>query len=113
MGGQIILSMPGSPCMTCFGFLNEAALAREAERYGKAGPRPQVVWPNGVLASSAIGVAIKLLTDWTKSMRGPVYLLYNGNEGTVTPHPRLVYFQGGECPHFPLHQVGDPVFKRL
>lgn len=113
MGGQIILSMPGSPCMTCLGFLNDAALTREAERYGAAGPRPQVVWPNGVLASTAIGVAINLLTDWTKSLRGPVYLLYNGNEGTVTPHPRLVYFQGGECPHFPPHQVGDPVFKRL
>ena len=30
MGGQVILSMPGSPCMTCLGFLNEASLAREA-----------------------------------------------------------------------------------
>jgi molybdopterin-synthase adenylyltransferase len=113
MGGQAILSMPGSPCMTCLGFLNEAALAREAERYGAAGPRPQVVWPNGALASTAIGIGINLLTDWTKTLRGPVYLLYNGNDGSVTPHPRLVHLHVGECPHFPTHQIGDPVFKRL
>ena len=113
MGGQVILSMPGSPCMTCLGFLNEASLAREAARYGDAGPHPQVVWPNGVLASTAVGIAVDLLTDWTRSLRGPVYLLYNGNDGTVTKHPRLIYYPGGECPHFPASQAGDPVFKRL
>ena len=113
MGGQVHLSMPGSPCMTCLGFLNEASLAREAEQYGAAGPRPQVVWPNGVLASLAIGIAVDLLTDWTKSLRGPIYLLYNGNDGTVTPHPRLTHFHADDCPHFPSHQVGDPVLKRL
>jgi hypothetical protein len=37
MGGQVILSMPGSPCRTCLGFLNEATLAREAALYGDAG----------------------------------------------------------------------------
>ncbi len=31
MGGQVILSIPGSPCLTCLGFLNEASLrARRA-----------------------------------------------------------------------------------
>jgi len=113
MGGQVILSMPGSPCMTCLGFLNGASLAREAARYGDAGPHPQVVWPNGVLASTAVGIAVDLLTDWTRSLRGPVYLLYNGNDGTVTKHLRLVYYPSGECPHFPASQAGDPVFKRL
>lgn len=67
MGGQVILSMPGAPCMTCLGFLNEATLAREAGAYGDAGPRPQVVWSNGVLASTAIGIAVDLLTDWTRA----------------------------------------------
>jgi hypothetical protein len=113
MGGQVILSMPGSPCMTCLGFLNEANLAHEAQRYGDAGARPQVVWPNGVLASTAVGIAVDLLTDWTLKLRGPVYLSYNGNDGTVTCHPRLTYFQGGDCPHFPQDQVGDPLFKTL
>src|SRR5262249_33716925 len=42
MGGQVILSMPGGPCMFCLGFLNDEMLSREAARYGAAGGRPQV-----------------------------------------------------------------------
>jgi molybdopterin-synthase adenylyltransferase len=53
MGGQVILSMPGDLCMTCLGFLNENSLSKEAARYEAAGDRPQVVWSNGVLASTA------------------------------------------------------------
>lgn len=113
MGGQVILSVPGAPCMTCLGFLNEANLAREAGHYGDAGPRPQVVWPNGALASTAVGVAVDLLTDWTRSPRGAVYLMYDGNAGTITPHPRLQYHDGSPCPHFPPDEVGAPVFGKL
>ncbi len=111
MGGQVILSMPGGPCMFCLCFLTEEKLALEASRYGAAGGRPQVVWPNGVLASSAVGVAVDLLTDWSRSLRGPVYLSYRGNDGTVTPHVRLTNFRSGPCSHYPPDQVGDPIFK--
>lgn len=113
MSGQVILSMPGGPCMYCLGFLTEANLAREAARYGGAGGRPQVVWPNGVLASSAVGVVVDLLTDWTRSLRGPVYLSYRGNDGTVQPHVRLKYLERGPCQHYPISQVGDPAFGKL
>ena len=113
MGGQVILSMPGAPCMQCLGFLSEASLAREAAQYGDAGSRPQVVWPNGVLASTAIGIAVDLLTDWTRSLRDVVYLMYDANRGIVTPHPRLTYHDGSACPHFPMDQVGSPEFKKL
>ena len=77
LGGQVILSMPGGPCMSCLEFLTEARLGREAAKYGAAGGKPQVVWPNGVLASTAVGIAVNLLTDWTRKLRGPVYLSYN------------------------------------
>jgi len=110
MGGQIILSMPGGPCMFCLGFLNEATIAREGERYGDAGVRPQVIWPNGVLASTAVGIAIDLLTDWTRSLRDAVYLEYDGNKGILKPHIRLQYISERKCGHYPLYQVGDPVF---
>jgi len=113
MGGQVILSMPGGPCMFCLGFLNDANLAREAAQYGAAGGRPQVVWPNGVLASTAVGIAVDLLTDWTRSLRGPVYLSYRGNDGTVQPHVRLKYLGGAICDHYPIDRVGGPVFKSL
>jgi len=107
MGGQVILSMPGGPCMFCLGFLNEATLAREGERYGNAGENPQVVWPNGVLASAAVGIAIDLLTDWTRSLREVVYLEYDGNAGTIKPHMRIRYLSERRCPHYLLNEIGD------
>jgi molybdopterin-synthase adenylyltransferase len=107
MGGQVILSMPGGPCMFCLGFLNERVLAQEGERYGDAGSRPQVVWPNGILASSAVGMAVDLLTDWTRSLRNVVYLEYDGNIGTLRPHVRLQYLNHDSCSHYPIDKVGD------
>ena len=109
MGGQVILSMPSGPCMFCLGFLNERVLAQEGERYGDAGPRPQVVWPNGILASAAVGIAVDLLTDWTRSLRDVVYLEYDGNKGTLKPHGRLQYLERRNCVHYSFDQVGDPV----
>lgn len=113
MGGQVILSMPGGPCMFCLGFLNERVLAQEGERYGDAGERPQVVWPNGILASSAVGIAVDLLTDWTRSLRDVIYLEYDGNKGTLKPHGRLQYLERRSCVHYPVDQVGDPVLMTV
>jgi hypothetical protein len=113
MGGQVILSMPGGPCMFCLGFLTEEKLGREAQKYGAAGSRPQVVWPNGVLASTAVGIAVNLLSNWTRSKPRTIYLSYRGNDGTLIPHPRLEYLKDAPCPHYPADQVGDPVFKKL
>jgi hypothetical protein len=113
MAGQVIVSMPGGPCMRCLGFLTEENLAREAADYGAAGPRPQVVWPNGVLASAAVGIAVDVLTDWSRSLRRVAYLSYDGNRGTLQPHPHLPYLQSASCSHYSLDAVGDPVTKTL
>ncbi len=110
IGGQLILSMPGGPCMTCFGFLTPEKLASEAARYGDAGGRPQVVWPNGVLASSAVGVIVDLVTGWTRMRDRIVYLSYDGNLGTLTDHVRLRHLRWSSCPHFPEGAVGMPRF---
>jgi hypothetical protein len=107
MTGQVILSMPGHACMFCMNFLNEETLAREANHYGAAGPRPQVVWPNGTLASAAVGIAVDLITDWTRSLRGPVLLSYRGDVGTLQIDNRLRYVPR-VCPHYPLTEVGEP-----
>lgn len=112
MSGQIILSAPGGPCMFCMHFLTEEKIGREVANYGAAGGRPQVVWANGVLASTAVGVAVDTLTGWTKSPP-PIYLQYNGNDSTLTPHVRLGYMAPGSCPHYPLALAGEPVFKRI
>lgn len=112
MSGQVILSMPGGPCMTCLGYLNPVALAREANRYGDAGVRPQVVWANGVLASAAVGIVVDLITGWTGAPP-PIYLEYDGNLQTLVVPQRLAYVKK-PCPHFPPTEsdtIGDPVFR--
>jgi len=113
MSGQVLLSMPGDLCMTCVGFLTEARLAQEAGRYGAAGGRPQVVWPNGILASSAVGVIVDLVTGWSGQTDRRVYLAYDGNTGTLVAHPRLALLTGSACSHFPAASVGLPKFRRL
>jgi molybdopterin-synthase adenylyltransferase len=110
ISGQVILSMPGHACMTCIGLLNERSLSKEAAAYGDAGAHPQVVWSNGILASVAVGVAVDLVTDWSMSLRGPVYLSYRGNLGSITVDPTLRYAPCSCC-HFPLKEIGPPVFK--
>lgn len=112
MAGQVFLSMPGRPCLWCAGYLREERLAREAENYGGAGGRPQVVWANGVLASTAVGIVVDLLTGWTRTARNAVYLSYDANDGTVTPHARLHYLPAA-CEHFQADDVGTPAFRKL
>jgi hypothetical protein len=110
MAGQVILSMPGEACMFCLGFLTEDRLAQEAARYGAAGDRPQVVWPNGVLASTVVGHVAALLTGWSDRCV-PRYLSYDAGSGEIRPHPRLAYVNAGKCPHYPLTEIGEPVFE--
>lgn len=110
ISGQVILSMPGHACMTCIGFLHERGLAKEAAAYGDAGAHPQVVWSNGILASVAVGVAVDLITDWSQSLRGPVYLSYRGNVGSIGVDPTL-RFAPCTCCHFPLTEAGPVAVK--
>lgn len=112
ISGQVILSLPGKPCLACLGFLTELKLAREAAKYGNIGGRPQVVWPNGVLASSAVGMFVNLVTNWTKQEKVPRYLMYDGNTGLIQEHPR-VSFTPSECNHHLLDKVGPPMFTSI
>lgn len=112
MAGQVILSMPGQLCMNCLGFITEGKLAIEAAKYGNVGGRPQVVWPNGVLASTAVGVFVDLVTGWTKTQDKLIYLSYDGNIGVLSPHIRLRYVDNS-CSHYPLDKIGPPNFVKL
>lgn len=112
ISGQVIASIPGYPCMRCLGFLTEAKLAREAARYGMAGPRPQVVWSNGTLASAAVGVVVRWFCPWRRADTGLTYLDYDGNRDRLTEHNRLLYLSDIRCGHYAhLGSVGDPFWK--
>lgn len=113
MTGQVILSMPGFPCMRCLGFLTEERLAQEAAKYGATGGRPQVVWPNGLLASLAVGIAVDILTDWSGKIREQVYMDYDAGRMTVSPHPVSRRIREVVCPHYPESEVGPTIFRKL
>lgn len=111
ISGQVILSLPGSICMHCMKFLRDDVLAKEAEKYGDAGGKPQVVWPNGVLASTAVGIGVQLLTSWHHKSSGSIYLEYDGVLGTINPSPRMRYLDKVTCNHFhDTESMGDPFY---
>ena len=110
ISGQVILSTPGAPCLRCCGFLTDERLTREANRYGAAGGRPQVVWSNGVLASTVIGLVTQMLSPWYRNPPAFVYLEYDGNRGTVTRSAHMQTLKGSTCPHHPPDETGDPMF---
>lgn len=108
--GQVILSLPGKHCMRCFGFIRDELLAEEALRYGDAGDAPQVVWPNGTLASTAIGMATAMILPWHSAQFTP-YLVYDGNRFELTPSPRLRHLRGLTCKHYPTEIPGDLILE--
>jgi molybdopterin-synthase adenylyltransferase len=110
ISGQVALSAPGGPCLRCLGIVTEKALEDEARAYGDAGRKPQVVWSNGVLASSAVGIAISLLTPWFRKTPFSRYLTYDGNTGVMAEGDRLKKWGSKTCVHYPAHHVGDPTF---
>ena len=107
MSGQVVLSVPGGPCLRCMRFITDENLAIEAQRYGDAGPGAQVVWANGVLASAAVGILVELLTGWTRRKLDYIYLSYDGNTSTLDADRRSGYIEK-PCPHFSADDVGEP-----
>ncbi len=107
MSGQVIASIPGFPCMRCYDFLNETVLAQETKTYGHAGIRPQVIWPNAMLAATAVSIAMNLLTNWTEKCKDQtIYYEYDGNRGTMKPHLKSE-MPLKPCPHYKLGNIGD------
>lgn len=112
MPGQVILTMPGTPCLHCFGFLTEEKLGKEAALYGAVGGNPQVVWPNGVLASTAVGIIVDLITGWSGKKQPTIYLAYDGRSGLIEQHIR-VRFASQECTHYPIELAGPVSFQKI
>ena len=86
------------------------ALRRKPNDYGAAGPRPQVVWSNGVLASIATGLLTQILTPWYPDPPAFVYLEYDGNKGTVSRSARMDALKESSCTHHPPDETGEPMF---
>ena len=110
ISGQVVLITPGSPCLRCMGLVTEEALAQEARNYGAAGGKPQVVWPNGLLASTAVGLFTQLICPWHGQTHASAFLEYDGNKGTLMPSKSFTFIADRACTHFHAEEAGDPLF---
>ncbi len=110
ISGQVILSTPSNPCLRCCGLITDEKLKSEANKYGSAGGQPQVIWPNGVLASTAVGLAIQVVTPWFKNPPEFAYFEYDGNKGTVSISAWFELLKDRICKHHPAEETGDPSF---
>lgn len=110
VAGQVLLSIPGAPCLRCLGLVTDEALAEEGRKYGAAGGKPQVVWPNGVLASTALGLFMQLVLPWHSQVPKGQCLEYDGNAHTVQPSDKMRLLRVRPCPHRSDSDLGDPRF---
>lgn len=110
VAGQVMLSMPGGACLRCLGIVTDDALEEEARNYGAAGGKPQVVWPNGVLASTAVGLFMQSVTPWHADRHVGACLEYDGNLHTMLASERFRRLRARPCPHHPTVDLGDPGF---
>lgn len=110
VAGQVVLTGPCQPCLRCLGVVTEGALLQEAQNYGAAGGKPQVVWPNGVLASGAVGLLMQLVTPWHEAYVESAFLEYDGNLHTLAHGQRHKRMLGKPCNHHSPNELGDPLF---
>jgi molybdopterin-synthase adenylyltransferase len=109
--GQVALSLAGRACLHCMNVLRPDLIKREAQDYGSAGARPQVVWPNAVLASTAVGMFIQLVTPWGAN-DGAMLLEYDGNTHEIRRSSATKYLNTKTCVHFAASaDLGDPWFE--
>lgn len=102
IGGQIVTSLPGGPCLHCAGVVTDATMTADREEYVAGAPEQQVISMNGVLASQAVNVALKLLTNYVPCYPTPPVLLYDGLLDTLLPDKHVPKI----CPHYPLESAG-------
>lgn len=102
IGGQIVTSIPGGPCLRCADIVTDDTMGADREEYVAGAPEQQVISMNGVLASQAVNAALKLLTDYAPDYPTPPVLVYDGLLDTLVPDKHLPKI----CPHYPIESAG-------
>jgi hypothetical protein len=112
ISGQVVVSMPGKLCFKCLGFVRDKDLDEEGRKYGEAGSNPQVVWSNGVLASTAVGIFSQMLAPWCRINLGSAFIGYDGDRFTLEHDARFAATVNHKCEHFgSIGDFGDPFWK--
>jgi molybdopterin/thiamine biosynthesis adenylyltransferase len=113
ISGQVIASIPGEPCFRCVQFIRDSDISKEESEYGHAGGTPQVIWSNGALASSAVGLFMQMVTPWCPNRERSYFLGYDGNAMTLERDPRFGLAAGIVCTHHIESDLGDPFWRPL
>ncbi len=110
--GQLIVSLPGGPCMRCW-FLTDEALERERlerppgyDEDPNAPGEPQVVSMNGTLASEACNCVLDLITGYSRGHRNSGVWRYDGRSGRLEPGE--LPSRRPACPACAQEAHGDP-----
>mgnify|MGYP003574904801 CR=1 FL=1 len=96
--GQVFLSLPNNLCMRCFDFFNPKN--NPDGEYGQAGPKPQVVFSNGILASNAINSFVKLISKSYGHKAPSVYKTYDSDSDNFVCHPLVEILSRRRCNHY-------------
>jgi glutamate dehydrogenase/leucine dehydrogenase len=102
IGGQIVTSLPGAPCLRCAEVVTEQSLLEDREEYLAGRPEQQVVSMNGILASQAVSGMLAVMTGYAPDFPLPAMITYDGLDHVMKPNKHLP----AHCPHFPLDEAG-------
>ncbi len=102
VGGQIVTSVPGGPCLRCAEVVTEEALLLDRQEYLAGRPEQQVVSMNGLLASQAVTGMLCLMTAYAPDFSLPTVIRYDGLCHLLKPDRYIT----GPCPHYPLDCAG-------
>jgi molybdopterin/thiamine biosynthesis adenylyltransferase len=111
--GQVVLALPGSPCLRCTPLLADEVLERERreqplgyDRNPEAVGAPQVISMNGVLASEAANCVLDLIAGYSGGARGTAWWGYDGRRGDLV---RCDLPRRQDCPACAQSGHGDPL----
>jgi hypothetical protein len=102
IGGQIVTSLPGGPCLQCAGVVTAESLLADREEYVAGRPEQQVISINGLLASQAVNGMLSIMTGYAPNFPPAAVIRYDGLQHTMKPDRYVT----GPCPHYPLAAAG-------
>ena len=102
IGGQVVTSLPGGPCLRCAGVVTDALLLADREEYLVGRPEQQVISMNGLLASQAVNGMLAVMTDYASDFPPSAVIRYDGLRHAMFSD-RFIHDQ---CHHYPLDSAG-------
>ncbi len=102
IGGQVVTSLPGGPCLRCAEVVTNESLLADREEYLAGRPEQQVVSMNGLLASQAVNGMLNVMTGYAPDFPPAAVIRYDGLRHVMLPDR----YVKGPCLHYLLQAAG-------